>query len=91
LGTVLVSGFERIQAQTDHIKAIRGRGLMAAIDLKDDADASFTVRVHRELVRRGYVLGRRPGVNVLRLDPALTIDLEDIEGFLETFEDVLIE
>jgi 4-aminobutyrate aminotransferase-like enzyme len=36
-------------------------------------------------------LGRRPGVNVLRLDPALTIDRKDIEDFLETLEDVLAE
>lgn len=91
LSAVLVDGLERIRARSDRIEAVRGRGLMAAIDLKDDADASFTVRVHRELVRRGYVLGLRPGINVLRLDPALTIDLEDIEGFLETLEDVLIE
>ncbi len=58
--------------------------------MKDDADASFTVQVHRELVRRGYVVGRRPGINVLRVDPALTIDLEDIEDFLETLEDLLM-
>ena len=49
------------------------------------------VRAHRELVRRGFVLGRRPGVNVLRLDPSLTIDQKDIEGFLETFEAVLTD
>jgi len=36
-------------------------------------------------------LGRRPGVNVLRLDPSLTIDQNDIEDFLETFEAVLTD
>ena len=39
----------------------------------------------------GYVLCRRPGVNVLRLDPSLTIDRKDIEGFLETLEEVLTD
>jgi hypothetical protein len=40
-------------------------------------------------VRWGYLLGRRPGFDVLRLDPSLTIDQEDIGGFLETFEAIL--
>jgi acetylornithine/N-succinyldiaminopimelate aminotransferase len=85
----LLSGLEGIKDRTGKIQEIRSRGLMVAIELKDDPEASFTIRTHRELVRRGYVLGRRPGVNVLRLDPSLTIDQNDIEGFLETFEAVL--
>jgi 4-aminobutyrate aminotransferase-like enzyme len=64
---------------------------MIALELKDDPEASFTIRTHRELVRRGYVLGRRPGVNVLRLDPSLTIDPNDIQGFLESLEAVLTD
>ena len=35
--------------------------------------------------------GWRPDINVLRLDPSLTIDQNDIEGFLETFEPVLAD
>jgi acetylornithine/N-succinyldiaminopimelate aminotransferase len=85
----LLSGLEGIKDRTGKIQEIRSRGLMVAIELKDDPEASFTIWTHRELVRRGYVLGRRPGVNVLRLDPSLTIDQNDIEGFLETFEAVL--
>ena len=59
--------------------------------MEDDGEASLTIRTHRELVHRGFVLARRPGLNVLRIDPALTIEREDIEAFLETFEDVLTE
>ena len=70
---------------------IRSRGLMVALELKDDLEASFTIRIHREMVRRGYVVGRRPGVNVLRLDPGLTIDQNEVKGFLETFEAVLTD
>ncbi len=87
----LLSGLEGIRDRTDQIQEIRARGLMVALELKDDPECSFTIRTHHELVRRGYVLGRRPGVNVLRIDPSLTIDQEDIEGFLETFEAVLTE
>jgi 4-aminobutyrate aminotransferase-like enzyme len=62
---------------------------MAAVELKDDAEASFTVDVHRELIRLGFVVGRRPGVNVLRIDPPLTIDPADVEGFLDELEATL--
>jgi acetylornithine aminotransferase len=91
IAATLIAGLEGIKARTGQIKEIRARGLMIALELVDDAEASFTIRTHRELVGRGFVLGRRPGVNVLRLDPALTIDRKDIEDFLETLEDVLAE
>jgi len=91
IAAILLSGLEGIKDRTGQIKEIRSRGLMVALELKDDPEASFTIRTHRELVRRGYVLGRRPGVNVLRLDPSLTIDQNDIENFLETFESVLTD
>jgi acetylornithine/N-succinyldiaminopimelate aminotransferase len=91
IAAILLSGLEGIKHRTGKIKEIRSRGLMVALELKDDPEASFTIQTHRELVRRGYVLVRRPGVNVLRLDPSLTIDQKDIEGFLKTFEAVLTE
>ena len=91
LAAMLKTGLEEIKNHTDRIKEIRARGLLAAVELIDDPEASFTLRVHRELVRRGFVVGRRPGVSVLRLDPSLTIDPEDIECFLKTLEDVLTE
>jgi 4-aminobutyrate aminotransferase-like enzyme len=46
--------------------------------------------VHRELVARGFVVGRRPGVSVLRLDPPLTTENGDIEAFLRAFEKTLL-
>jgi 4-aminobutyrate aminotransferase-like enzyme len=73
-------GLEGIQARSGRIGEIRARGLMVALELQDDAQASLTIRTHRELARWGYVVGRRPGVSVLRLDPALTVEGEDMEA-----------
>lgn len=86
---LLLSGLERIQQYSGQIAAIRARGLMVAVELKDAAGGSFTVHTHRELARRGYIVGLRTGTNVLRIDPALTIEQQDIAGFLETFAAVL--
>ncbi len=85
----LLSGLEGIKDRTDRITEIRSRGLMTALELQDDTEGSFTLQTHRALVERGYIVGRRPGVNVLRLDPSLTIDREDIDGFLEASDAVL--
>jgi len=64
---------------------------MVAVDLEDNADAAYTAQVQKALLRKGYILAQRPGLNVLRIDPALTIDSKDIEKFLRVFEDVLTD
>ena len=89
ISTRLIKGLEGIQVRTGKIKAIRGRGLMVAVDLIDNADAAFTAQVQKKLLRNGYIVAQRPGLNVLRIDPALTIESRDIENFLTVFENVL--
>lgn len=91
VGAMLLAGLQEVERRTGRIAAIRARGLMLAIELADDAAASFTTWTHRELVRRGFVVGRRPGVPVLRLDPSLTVEREDVAAFLRTLEDVLAD
>jgi acetylornithine aminotransferase len=89
MGALLASGLEAVRARVRRIKAVRARGLMMAVELDDEPGAPFTARVHRELVHRGHIVARRPGRNVLRLDPPLTIESADIDGFLEAFEAAL--
>lgn len=91
LAAFLLTELEGIKERTDQIQEIRSRGLMIVLALNDEPEGSFTTRTHQELVRRGYIVGRRPGVNVLRIDPSLTIDQDDIVGFLETLEAVLTD
>ena len=86
---LLINALEGIRVRSGRIKEIRGRGLMIAVELDDDTENTFTLEVHRELIRRGFIVGRRPGVKVLRLDPSLTIEREDVEEFLRALEEVL--
>lgn len=89
IADLLIAGLDQLQARSGRIREIRARGLMVALELHDDSQASFTGWAHRELLRRGFIVGRRPGTNVLRLDPSLTIDPSDIEGFLAAAAGVL--
>ncbi len=91
IGIPLVSGLEGIKARTGKIRAVRGRGLLVAIEMEDGPEEALTRLALRDLLDRGYVLARRSGFGILRVDPPLTIDLEDIEAFLDTFEQVLAQ
>ena len=91
VASLLAEGLEGIRERTGCIAALRWRGLMLAVEIQDDAKASRTTRLHRSLVDRGYILAQRPGLNVLRIDPSLTIEKKDIEGFLNVFEEILAE
>jgi 4-aminobutyrate aminotransferase-like enzyme len=62
---------------------------MVAVELVDDAKNALAIHVQRELVQRGFILARRFGTSVLRIDPPLTIERQDLEAFLTTLEKVL--
>jgi len=89
LSGLLLDGLEAIGSRCPRVRAVRGRGLMAALDLEDGPDRAFAVGTHRRLVERGYLLGLRPGSSTLRLDPALTVGKQDLSGFLTTLDEVL--
>jgi len=89
LSSLLIEGLEAIGSASRRVRAVRGRGLMAAVDLEDGPDRAFAVRAHRRLVDQGFLVGLRPGLSVLRIDPSLTIDPEDLTAFLSALEEVL--
>ena len=89
IGKLLEAGLRRIAAGTSRIREVRARGLMQVVEFDDDAETAFTTRIHRGLVNRGFLVGKRPGVPVLRIDPALTVAEEDIEEFLEVLAEVI--
>jgi acetylornithine/N-succinyldiaminopimelate aminotransferase len=91
IAAILATGLEGVRVRSGAIREVRARGLMIAVELEDDAPNTRTVRVHRELVRRGFIVGRRPGVRVLRIDPCLTIERADVEAFVAALEAVLTE
>ena len=88
-GAFLLRGLSRIMTETGRIREIRARGLMIALELVDDERCRFSDSVHRELIHRGYIIARRPGLNVFRIDPPLTVERSDLAEFLSELEQVL--
>jgi acetylornithine aminotransferase len=89
IGEALLRGLEGVAGRVGGITAVRGRGLMLAVEIEDDAEATRTTRTHRALVAGGYLVARRPGLSVLRIDPPLGVEHEHVDGFLTTLEEVL--
>lgn len=88
-GALVRTGLDAIRLDCARVRAVRSRGLMAAVEFEDMPDCSLTIRVHRGLLARGFIVGRRPGVPVLRIDPPLTIGREELDGFLAALREVL--
>jgi acetylornithine aminotransferase len=86
LGKAIINQLIDIKDSYSIIQEIRGRGLMIAIEL-----TRFAEIVHKELLNQGFILAKRSGVEVLRMDPALTIKEQDIALFLESFKKIIQE
>lgn len=86
LGEKIMSGLERMKTAGSILKETRGRGLMIAIEFTRDAGL-----VQKELIKRGYIVAKRSGHEVLRIDPALTIKEKDVEGFMESLNEIITQ
>lgn len=80
LSEILLPGLAAIAEASPRGKAVRGRGLMAVMDL--DMAPEAAAGLHAGLVREGFLCALRPASSVLRMDPALTIDEDDLRAFL---------
>ena len=84
LGSLLLQGLLKLKNEYPIIRNIRGRGLILAIELKSNAQD-----VYEELFSNGFILCKRPNTEVLRLDPALTIEKGLVESFLITLTNII--
>lgn len=84
LGNIILNYLNGIKVTNSLIKEVRGRGLMIAIEL-----TKHTELIRKELLRHGFIVVKRSGGEVLRMDPALTINEQDINLFLDTFKQII--
>lgn len=86
MGRVLLGRLEALAETSGRISEVRGRGLLVALTLAEEAEAE---RVHRGLFERGFLVGVNAAANVLRLYPPLVITRETIDAFAEALAGVL--
>lgn len=86
LGEYFINELKRIAEQNDAIKEVRGRGLMIAVEFKEISSATAA---REKLLENGFIVAQRSASGVLRIDPSLTIEEEDIKEFLKVFEGLI--
>lgn len=91
LGEILVSGLREIQRKYPVITAVRGRGLFAAIDVRDDIfEGHGAYKLMKTLSKRGVLCKTTHG-HTLRMSPPLTIPVSQLRRSLKTIEAAVSE
>jgi acetylornithine/N-succinyldiaminopimelate aminotransferase len=67
------------------VLAVRGRGLMFAVDLVNKDIAND---IYSELIERGFIVGNRG--TAFRIDPPLIITESEFTEFVETLKTILV-
>ncbi|HSQ18226.1 MAG TPA: aminotransferase class III-fold pyridoxal phosphate-dependent enzyme [Anaerolineales bacterium] len=88
LGAYFLAGLQRLVAKRPVLIEARGRGMLLGLEFQPQE--SFSVETaYRVLLERGFLVGYYPAGNVIRLDPALTIERELIDQFLDCLDGIL--
>jgi len=92
MGAHLVQRLGEMVNASDIVREVRGRGLMAAMQLSGGVnDCSSSELVFKAMLARGMLIGHDPAQNVIRFLPCLTIPKEDIESLAANLEAVLAD
>ncbi len=89
VGTHFLRELEHLAKRHDIVKEVRGRGLMIAMEFKDNDERFSLGAVFRELLERGFLVGYKPSARLLRFYPPLTITEEHIAKLLEYLDHIL--
>lgn len=88
LGEFFLAGLKKITRKHDSVKSARGRGLLLALEFHPDDHITATWAYHA-LLAKGFLVGYYPQGNILRFDPALTVEKTDIANLLACIESIL--
>jgi acetylornithine/N-succinyldiaminopimelate aminotransferase len=84
-GAIFLSQLESL-VDHDIVLAVRGRGLMFAMDFVDEDIADG---IHDELIKKGYIVGNR-GTS-FRIDPPLIMTESEFTQFIDAFKSIIAE
>jgi acetylornithine/N-succinyldiaminopimelate aminotransferase len=90
-GEYLMRQLNLIKEKYGIIHEVRGKGLMIAIEFEKMSQGSVAERINDELLKQRIILVKRPGFEVFRVDPALTIDREDLDSFFKNMEEIILK
>lgn len=87
-GECFLEGLKQLGKKHAIVKEARGRGMVLALEFHPRDDFSAATAYHA-LLEQGFLVGYYPVENILRFDPALTIEEEDITHILKCLSVIL--
>lgn len=90
MGAYLLLGLQSLAEKYPIIKDVRGRGMLLGVELHPHQELTVEA-LYYALLDKGFLTGYYPAGNVLRLDPALTIEKQLIDQFLKAIDLILSE
>jgi len=88
IGKYFLEELKRLQKKYSVVKEARGRGLLLALEFHPHEHISVE-RVYGLLLEKGFLVGYYPAGNILRFDPSLTIEKNDVIQLLECLNSIL--
>jgi acetylornithine aminotransferase len=90
VGGYLLEGLKRLEEKHEVVKEARGRGMLLGLELCPHEHLSVQ-SVYEALLGCGFLVGYYSAGHVLRFDPALTMQVEDITRLLESLDRILAQ
>ena len=82
-----MQGLCEIKSRYPVITAVRGRGLLVAVQCHDDSSAAA---IYARMLENHILIGYKPNSNILRFFPALNVHEEEIVAVLQALDKCLI-
>ncbi len=87
-GECFLDGLQQLAKKHAVVKEARGRGMELALEFHPRQGFSAAT-AYRMLLDKGFLVGYYPTGNILRFDPALTIEQDDINDLLKCLDTML--
>jgi acetylornithine/succinyldiaminopimelate/putrescine aminotransferase len=87
-GECFLEGLKGLGKRHQLVKEARGRGMLLALEFQPWKDFS-AASAYQALLEKGFLVGYYPAGNMLRFDPALTMEQEDITHLLDCLDTIL--
>jgi acetylornithine aminotransferase len=88
LGGFFLNELNQLAAKHPVIKNARGRGMLLGLEFHPHEKITATWLYHA-LLEKGFLVGYYPAGNLLRFDPSLTMEKENILSLIESLDEIL--
>lgn len=91
IGSYLTGRLNELKKKHSRIKEIRGRGLMIALEFSDEMSHDSVAAVYDRLLEKGFIIAKRPRLNIFRIDPPFIIEKHMLDDFIIAMDAILDE